>query len=362
MTKILMIYIWYTGGGVETAIKNRLKYLDTTKYSVDILFLQKEKVAEATKKFKETVYFIDDFKKIRNLINKNNYDVIISIDTPQVFKLIADINFKGVFGLECHTTYPDSLTYLKSVDRNLVSFIIVPSERQKALISRLISSDIPIHAIPNSVDLDIFKCYEFPSCHERPIFAWIGRLDKHKRWEYYLNVAQNIQKIRPDQQEFWMVGGLESDPSEIKRFRKYILNSNLTSCFKWLPYVPYSKMGKLYSYVAESKGACISTSVNESFGMTIIEAVCCKCPVIYPMGIKFDETLVGKNNIGWNIDMNHFNYKKIADEVVEWISDDEKRNQETENAFEIVTKKFDNKANVKKFEKFIDVVTANHKY
>ena len=108
----------------------------------------------------------------------------------------------------------------------------------------------------------------------------LGRLDEHKNWRLFLEIAENMKKSTDNSYEYWVVGGMNSDELEKKKFFEMIEKKDLMAEVRWIPAVSYEKIANIYSYVAKSGGAYISTSKNESFGMTALEAMACGCPVI----------------------------------------------------------------------------------
>jgi SAM-dependent methyltransferase len=62
----------------------------------------------------------------------------------------------------------------------------------------------------------------------------------------------------------------------------------------WIQRVRYEQMPRYYSMAAASGGCLISTSIDESFGMTLAEAMACRCPVAAARVGALPELLVGQ--------------------------------------------------------------------
>jgi len=340
--RVLFIYLYCTKGGVETCLKNRLDCLDSNNLSVDLLFFHDFGGAELFDNINCNVIIENDNNKIKQMIFNNKYDVIISIDTPAAIKLINSINYKGFRILEVHTTYKESLDYLIDLKENDIDKIVVPSMYEKNLVKELIHFNANIEIIPNGIDLSIFNLKDVNIEYNYPILLWVGRLDEHKNWELFLNIANELMLKYNKKIQFWVVGGLSSEKSQIDKFNKKINESNLYKCVKWFPKIDYSKMSYIYSCVAKSKGAYICTSKNESFGMTVIEAMACKCAVICNKVGALSE-LVKDSTCGLIIDMNNRSVKDINCEIYNFVSNDSVRTKCIENAHLNIASNYSNK-------------------
>ena len=276
--KVLISYLFCTKGGVETALYNRLKEINRNHLEVDLHFFKDYGGTSIFKDYTEDVIIQADPELIQKKIIENAYDVVISIDSVNMLQILQNMRFKGKIGLEIHTTYEKSLQYLDNNLINIVDFVIVPSEYQKAFIQNKISTK-KIYVLGNAVSKEFTYKKGNGVENDKKIILWVGRIDSHKNWRLFLSIAKELHKIN-QRYLFWVVGGLKSEQSEINAFESMIYEYGLECVVRWIPQVPYDRMSEIYSYVANNGGCYISTSLNESFGMTIIEAMACKCPVI----------------------------------------------------------------------------------
>ncbi len=276
--KILISYLFCTKGGVETALVNRLKEVNTSLYEIDLLFFKDYGGLSMFHDWNGNVYIEEYAENIKKLIIDNHYDIVIAIDSKEILEMIKAIEYDGKIGLEVHTTYEEGLKYLGSEVIDSVDFIIVPSEYQKKLVQSKVNNK-NIFILGNAVSGNLIyqpQC-EFP--YRKKIVLWVGRIDPHKNWKLFLKIASELSKL-DDNLIFWVVGGLKSRVEEIKEFEEMIYELDLECKVRWIPQVDYQKMSEIYSLAANSGGCYISTSHNESFGMTVIEAMICRCPVI----------------------------------------------------------------------------------
>lgn len=276
--KVLISYAFCTKGGVETALYNRLKEVDQNKLKVDLHFFKDYGGSSIFEDYSGEIIIQSDTENIRKLIKEKNYDAVIAIDTVETLKILQQMNYKGKIGLEVHTTYEQNLKYLKNKVIDIVDFVIVPSKYQKNLVGSILENK-RIHIVGNAISNCIMYQRDSVLGHGKKIILWVGRLDQHKNWRLFLKIANELHK-RDYSYLYWIVGGLKSETSEICEFEKMIYQYHLECVVRWIPQVSYDRISRIYSCAANSGGCYISTSINESFGMTIIEAMACKCPVI----------------------------------------------------------------------------------
>lgn len=276
--KVLISYAFCTKGGVETALYNRLKELDQNKLEVDLHFFKDYGGSSIFKDYNGETIIHPDAENLRKLIEEKNYDVVISIDTVDTLKILQHMGYRGKIGLEVHTTYEQNLKYLENEVMGIVDFVIVPSKYQENLVRSKVQNR-EIHTLGNAVsDCITYQKDNVPK-YRGKIILWVGRIDQHKNWRLFLRIANELHK-KDNNYLFWIVGGLKSEVSEISEFEKMIYQYGLECVVRWIPQVSYDQISRIYSCAANSGGCYISTSINESFGMTIIEAMACKCPVI----------------------------------------------------------------------------------
>lgn len=275
--KVLISYLFSTKGGVETALANRLRMINPD-YEVDLHFFADYGGMSIFDGFNGSVFVESNQNNVKSIIDSNGYDIVISIDSIDILKILREANYSGKIGLEVHTTYAEGLTYLKSSLVHDIDFVIVPSVYQKTLIQSVLS-DIKIYVLGNAINDNIFYIKDSKWQQKKKIVLWVGRIDPHKNWKLFLKIASKLY-VKNSDYYFWVVGGLKSDPLEIDKFEKTIYELNLEKCLRWIPQVNYQNIREIYSMAANSGGCYISTSQNESFGMTIIEAMICRCPVI----------------------------------------------------------------------------------
>lgn len=322
--KILYIYKYGIIGGVCTQIFNRLSFLNSN-LEVELLFFQDHGASKLFRKNK--IYITSDTQEISTIIRENGYDLISIIDTPESFPAIENLGPKmPKIIIEVHTT-TSNISYLKDLRTNEdflknVHFIATPSIYLKNRIEGEFEFKgvLPVHIIPNTLDMSIFNDYDESHAPGKKIIAWVGKIDDHKNWKGFLEVASLLNK-KSDQYHFWLIGGYTAPRYRIEELLHRIDHHGLFDKVKWLPLIKYSSMPKIYSLIKSSGGCLLITSLNESFGMTMIEAISVGCPVIASDVGALPEIL---KKISPDLLYPYGDYEKAAELVDTWLAEPQK--------------------------------------
>ena len=280
--RILFCYQFCTLGGCETVLRERMAQLELLGMPSHALFLEGGDGQRLFDQFPGQMTIGHSPRVINELLLRFSPDYLVSLDTPQVFRLAPFIPAATKRIIEVHTTYAAGLKYLSTVSDLDLAGIFTPSHEQRQLVKALLAANnrLPIEVVPNPLP-EQFHSAEPDSRHERPIVVWVGRLDAHKNWRAFVNVATLLRARRVDA-EFWIVGGGEAADAEKAALWKALREGALADRFRWVPRVAHDKMSRLYRYVSASGGCLVSTSQQESFGMVALEAMACGCPVVVP--------------------------------------------------------------------------------
>ncbi|MBW4080774.1 glycosyltransferase family 4 protein [Paenibacillus sp. S150] len=274
--KILYFYKFCILGGVTTQLANRLKFL-RGRAEVHFAFLGDYGGTSAFEGYGH-VRILGTPEELKSYIQAHDFDIIITIDTYELYEALGPAEDNKLIIHEVHTTYEEPLQKLAESQGSLpYHYVITPSEYMKNLLKGI---GIPgAFHINNCLDTDLFR-YEPSPGKWPPTILWVGKLDQHKNWESFMNIAGRLNAQRPDLQ-FMLVGGYTA-PEEIKSMLQERADKLGLRHFKWIPKAGYEEMRHYYSMAAESGGVYVSTTRNESFGMTVLEAMACRCPVVVP--------------------------------------------------------------------------------
>lgn len=276
--KVLYCYKYAILGGVCTQLINRLEVLQGSGLmEAEIVFWKDLGIGKALSGC--PVRIEPDGGKVRELIASKGFDVVVIIDTPEYQEALDDLKDVPVI-TEIHTTTELGLEYLKQRDWSTSGYIVPSVYSQTMLRQRFgVGEDSPVRVVPDSLDVRLFPRVTVERPCSRPIFGWVGKLDDHKDWRSFMALAARIFDMGVDA-EFWLFGG---ETAPVKRQAEFIDECerlNLHTRCRWFPRVEYRAMHRVYAAVRESGGAVIVTSINESFGMSVLEAIVCGCPVV----------------------------------------------------------------------------------
>jgi len=277
--KILYCYRYGILGGVCTQLWHRFSYLkQDPEIEIHCAFWRDYGVSVLLKPYARLHLDVDG-EALERLVAKNDFDLVVVIDTSEYFAALARKSRTFRLMAEIHTSIARNLGYLEdrtwSADR-----FLVPSDYMK----RLIETEFDVGAgeiavVPNSLDTDVFKPVSRASRYGFPVLLWVGKIDDHKDWRAYLEIAASVNARHPDA-EFWIVGGETCRAELAQEVFAAVEGHGLTHRFRWFDRIGHEAMPKVYSAVAASGGMAVTTTHNESFAMSVLEALCCGCPVV----------------------------------------------------------------------------------
>lgn len=268
--KILYIYQFLSYGGVEMLLRNRAKYLKQLDSNSEInLLVMKSSVTDIPSEF-DNVYISKNKTDIKNLID--SHDLIINVDTPELFNIIEKSNKPLV--LECFSSAKASRKYLKSNLPSNLRLVIVPSKTFKKIVEEEISNkQVPIEVIYNIIDRKTANDRQIDiNLREiRPIL-WVGRLEESKGWRDALEIIRLFKEINISSNfELFIIG--EVTDKYDKHIFEIMDDLGVLGDVRYIPKVDFKDMNEIYSLVAKNKGIFLSTSKMETFGLSVLEAM-----------------------------------------------------------------------------------------
>ena len=330
--KILFVYQFCTLGGVETVLRNRLSAFHKKEIFPQVVFLNDLGGSKMFEGF-DNIHYENRESELKRIIDEGGFDFVIPIDTPQIYPVLRRSHFKGILVTEVHTNNLNILRYLSDIGETETKAIITPSQFEKELIYKEIGrfgkTGIPIHIVPNPINPEVFHFREPKNKSDKKVIGWVGRLEKEKNWKHFLEIASSLSETRDDI-VFLIIGGYNADESVKKDFLAMVKRLNLIARLKWIPYLPYDKMPGVYSLMGATGGCLVATSIIEPFGMTVIEAMACQCPVVASRVGGFLEIIEDSKN-GFLFAVN--NTKEALSKIETLIVDTSNRAQLTRNGW-----------------------------
>ncbi len=280
-------------GGVERVLLNRAHAFKKKKVLIKqhVLFLHDGGGLDNFKLYINK-YRLGDYLEVVDVFDPGKYDIILPIDTPEVFDMTQD--YRNIY-IECHTSYKNNRKYLGHLPESLGG-IIVPSEE----FVECIIDEVPealkkkVNFIRNCLDLEQFNLKtdysDLPVLWNKIPLVCIGRIDNLKNTTEVIEIFVEVQKKLGDCFILIIAGPISADIDlwDIVR-KKGILNR-----FIYLPTIQFDKVPILLSIIKKNKGIFISASKGESFGLSVAESLMIDLPVLLS-DIPLHRKLVDEN-------------------------------------------------------------------
>lgn len=266
--KVLVVSSW-DGGGVSTAIGNIAAPLRErgVRYSAFGWHGWHKNTRWAN--FCDKLYS-DSQIKLTELLVREHFDVVHLVDTacPPPYNVnlwLERARYRGGVVCMSQNAIPELLP-----DQRADVFVAC-SQGSREVMARTI--DRPIRVVHNGIDVEKFVPVpvEKPA---RPILLWVGRaIDfAQKDTQGFLHLAANLLDSPYD---FLLVDGGEA--YEDLRIKDWFGDR-----VRYASNLSFDELVTVYSQVAASGGAILSTSTFEGFQFVMAEAASCGCPMIAP--------------------------------------------------------------------------------
>jgi glycosyltransferase involved in cell wall biosynthesis len=266
--KITFFYDVCNLGGTESAIKNRMDHLKNLGVECNIIFLYSS-FEQVTFKNHE-VYVTRDINKIKYIAKDSDVIVNLSLHEPNL-ELLYKLNKPIILECHCHGIYE----HLVNVDKSLVKAVIFPSQSELIYAKSQIQSSIPFFFIYNCIGKDFILNRKLVNKKgNKFLLLWIGRIDCTKNWRFLVNLASRLT----DDYVIRIISNT-SISAEYTEFLNEIISNGTKERFEIISDNPYDEMVNQYLEAAQN-GCYISSSMAESFGMTILEALYLDCPMV----------------------------------------------------------------------------------
>lgn len=275
--KILYGYRYGIVGGVSTQLLLRQAALQNEGIQCDLFFSQDNGLGQVLPDESKQNIFFGGLDKYKKLLEKD-YDAVIVVDTPELLQG----NRKTLF-LDIHTTTTQGLSYLDEIDKVSLAGLMVPSTYSASLVaSKTGTGEDSIYIVPNTLNTAVFNLQTKPNEHNefhKPEFIWVGKLDQHKNWRLALVYARILKDLLGSIR-FYVVGGYTAPIEVGQAFFDLLAELDISDSVIWLDRLANEQVADLYKRCAESGGAMLITSRDESFGMAAAESLLCGCPLI----------------------------------------------------------------------------------
>lgn len=287
MTKPRVLFAYRFGvlGGVATQLLNRYSEF-SQRFDVQILFEEDHGVSgrfppDVAVAISESADRVDHIRDVAP-------DLTVIIDSPSLLKDWNEAGRIGAAVLEVHTTTAN-ISYLDRLDGNAgIRGIMTVSEYMRGVVEQSpIAAEVPVSVVSNCLESSWFRAGT--GAHDIPApgvpVVWVGKLDGHKRILSALDTMERLVVALEDEIDVVpvVVGGYASGADRVKHLLHAAASRpGLRDRFEWIPRVDYSIMPSLLASAGSAGGLCLSTTRNESFGMSLAESLASGCRVVAP--------------------------------------------------------------------------------
>lgn len=276
-----LLFIFYVpSGGMETLNRQRCKALQGRGIHCQLLYLQHGSGLQNIHQIPTYVTNEDD--ELRSLLQRENYDAIIISSNYFMLQRIRQLGYQGpviyeVQGLGSKETARDVLIDAHPYVTKHTNATLYPKTSHLINLFQKYYPTFRNYCFHNCMDTDRFWYRSNPK-KPSPIIGWVGRIEPNKNWRNFLEIGKQLIEQKPSIQ-LWLFedGTISTDKAQ---FEKVVQQLNLAPHLVLRSNVPHQHMIDYYSMIGDSGGLLCSTSIVEGFGYAVLEAMCCRCPVV----------------------------------------------------------------------------------
>lgn len=296
MRKLRVLYCYRYGilGGVCTQLLNRLRYFDSSEGGLEIhLLFEHDCGISSSLAGRRHVYFSESLPR---LVRRHRYEAVVVVDTENYLEQATRTRGHHRIVAEVHTSTGTGLQYLRSTRRWRADAFFVPSAYMKGVVEQRLGlhGSTRVEIMPNCIDADIIRPVTVQVPPRRPVLLWVGKIDAHKNWAAFVEIAATLRSRGADF-ECWVIGGETCEDEATVEMIESVSSAQLIDRWCWLDRIEYVDMPAVYSAAATSGGVLVSTSVDETFGMAVLESLLCGCPVVSSRVGAIEEIVVNRD-------------------------------------------------------------------
>ncbi|MBQ9071767.1 MAG: glycosyltransferase [Bacilli bacterium] len=303
------------------------------KYLINNLKPNKKEIEKSLKKLKLITLIKELYKSVKILYLKKykminyikNCDSHVIISTRDIHnKWLGKYGNKNAIKIATeHNHHDNNKKYIKKIvdsTKGLNYFVVVSNELKKFYKSLV---KCPVICIPNSIERLPNKVSDL---NNKTIIS-VGRLEKIKGFNDLIDIFDIVLKKYPD----WNLN-IVGDGSEFDALQDLINQKKLNNSIKLLGYKNSKELDKLY----QESSIYVMSSLNESFGIVLLEAMSYRIPCIAFDSANGAKEIISNNWDGYLIDNRDKN--KMAKKIINLINDENRRIIMGNNAYKKANK------------------------
>lgn len=285
MANHMFMYPNYSKGGVSAVLRGRASHDTDSRYLAlfdvhrggDGVFDNLPNVSpRVVRKDRQEAY-------IKFAVDNFSFEQISILSNPDAVKIFSTEN-DAVLNYEIHSSDMKIVdSELAQLDAGRVDEFIVPSEYMASRVARVASSRIAkrLKVKPNLIDATVFHRDGDATYFGVDAFGgsrdvvcpllWVGRFDKGKGYTYFLRTLA----LLPERFQGVCVVSLESDPQRMVAFLAEAAALGVSHRVSVHSDLSPRDLADMFRSAATLGGYLVSTSLLESFGYSVAEAMEC---------------------------------------------------------------------------------------
>ncbi|MFF2156360.1 glycosyltransferase family 4 protein [Paenibacillus chitinolyticus] len=276
-----LLFVFYIpSGGMETLNRQRVNALKRIGISCSLLYLHEGTGMQNLDGV--PVYVTKDEKEITELVNRERFEAVIISTVAELILPLRSSDYTGkiIYEAQGLGSVEEAEFILKRVLPLLTlhaDAVLYPRTPHLIRIFETHYARMKRFSFHNCIDMESFRFERHPVAPV-PIIGWVGRIEPNKNWRSLLEVGRLFKtRNRPVEIRMYVDNTLGSEEGE---FRKLVADYELGSRLTVQANLPHKEMARQYSVIGDSGGVLLSTSRVEGFGYAVLEAMCCRCPVV----------------------------------------------------------------------------------
>ncbi|UKS27637.1 glycosyltransferase family 4 protein [Paenibacillus sp. HWE-109] len=276
-----VLFIFYTpSGGMETLNRQRSKALRQS--GIDCYLVYLEHGAGLQNVENHNTYVMTSDHQINILLKKVKFDVIIVTSNYKLIPRLRHMGFKKPIIFEAQglgSTYSARYALLEAIPylTDYADALLYPKTPHLIQLFREIYPTFQHFSFHNCIDSKQFTYRSLP-IFSNPIIGWVGRIEANKNWRDLLSIFHRLLAYRPDLRLWMFEDTTMGDEKQL--FEEALIQLGLSAYIIRHSNIPNKQMCDYYSMIGDSGGFLLSTSVTEGFGYAMVEAMCCRCPIL----------------------------------------------------------------------------------
>nr|WP_309101228.1 glycosyltransferase [Fredinandcohnia onubensis] len=279
--KLLFVFSTASGGMVTL---NHERNLALSRKGIECHFLYFRKPNNLEFSCNPHNFIMRTDEEIEELIKEHKYKAVIVCTDYLFLERLNRLGYYGkiIYEIQGLGTYQATVSWLEKAESFVTQYANAILYPNTSYLNELMKKHFPQtkkFSFNNCIDTNIFTYVDVP-LSKKLIVGWVGRLDQNKNWVEFIKLGASLREMYPNIQLWFFHDPTVISKKERKKFTAWVQKFNLTENLIVYENISREDMAKYYSMIAKSGGFVCSTSKLEGFGYSVIEAMCCQCPVL----------------------------------------------------------------------------------